>query len=1715
MAKSRTLKFLCGIMATVFLATGVTFGSVWADDITDLGDNIEIGDNEGNDDIIISEELDDETDETKEETDEINEETTENEQGEENNTQSEGKEESEEGFKLQSTGSFAPGGDKRLPNSTYQPWMPNATVIEAKFDELPIGTHPLPPGHVPDNWITDTPRSVPFTVGADGFFRYHATPENSTSNRTQAFNVEGEPFVFEVDGIRISRIFGLNNTSNATGGYFNFTVPEGVTAARLTMYAFNDNGARWWEVRKDGVRVADFYAYQGHNRRHEPSEQIYDLPGGGDYVLWNGMSGQQIWLMRMEYSFDARPAINPGSFSASIKPVPGAEHLAQLDPIPNATNDAGVGLSVDWSGNIGWDGFDQVTALAYNQLGARIPPNGGLVNYVKERAWTGSVGKNTPLTFSLNLGGDYRVVLLGTRAIGVIEPEDGKVPENFEEGTFMLSEPTPPKKALFDLDPPVIKSAELNRHNANEFIIKWSDVYDVQQYRIQYRLEGTTDWAEVGTKSPNSPFPREYVLNVTADGAGNTLKRGETYDFRVGAFRHTTDKGDETKWSEDAQIPNPAHLTQAPVPTVRAGLTTRTVAPSLRTWFMGTVGKGSSSTEANGDNFILLYRNANAVPAPTTAGVDDNAYARYAIRHNTNYAPISVQIDDKAAVGTDTAFPGKIYMKSGAGTKYTDGHNGFSYFYTEIDPERQNWRLKAEFKIAPRLGESPVQETDNQSAFGVIATDIAPLRDMFPHMNSITSGLGRHIYVDNTGSRVRVEGMPGLIVKAGWTDPTGLSSPHGLNPWGTDTMSFDRFYRASFENDAGVKWDIGETFVLELEKDNFGFHAKFISATLLESGGIFRQYIDPTGDNYGGATFTGNPLHAYGDLVKIDASGNYVTDEGGRFISIDNDNDPGANYKYMPDYALRVQDPDRYYAGLFISRKMAAEITNIEWEENNPLTQERPDPSVNPRPEKFMAKSLSFDASSTTGARNYDAAFISNVTGTLIISDENYRTISGPHEIVGNERLEVPLVLEEGTNTFYANAYVDTSKPQVGLPFGFSFDPRFIDEPVERRFSITVRNLGSPANALFVSPGGTVTGSGTRNDPMNLREAINYSQPGQQIVMLEGTYYITSRLNIGRGNDGGTLMADPGAKVVIDLLNSRNGGIDISGDDWHLFGFTITDSNPPSNQALAKPIQVSGHNNRVEQITVHDVGDTAFAINGVSTEPPSMWPSGNMLISCVARNAVDASRNNADGYAIKNTVGEGTYLKYCISAFNVDDGYDFFATAATGPIGTIRVDSCVAYANGLPSYDYDENGGNFSVAMKGDGNGFKMGGAHMPGAHELTNSLAFFTYTTAVSSNSGSGIKVYNNTLFRNARGMNLYSNYAVPPEEREKFFFSADNNLLIESGEITIQNNRLTQIGNVEGAPMNVISNGQTELNEDGSVKYGVYDPDSSFYVPTAHTVNGELWYDMFNSNDPSNPFKEPTINPDGTINMHGFLLPTENHTAQSDTRSRIVVNPLVGADFRNLKPHPGSVITLKPERSDTADGGGGIGGSGAAGRRGGGGGGAAPGVVATGTGGVAGSLSTRIAVSAVESAVAAAVAQAQEAGRDTANVNVNVRFANVAVVTGETFAAMAAASNESGGRITLTIDSLTADKSRVDVRVIVDVTKANETLNLSGTTTGAVPRQIKERFDKFFSNVALVIQLGQNGSYGQEATVAARAPGITNGERVNFYSYDRATNK
>ena len=269
---------------------------------------------------------------------------------------------------------------------------------------------------------------------------------------------------------------------------------------------------------------------------------------------------------------------------------------------------------------------------------------------------------------------------------------------------------------------------------------------------------------------------------------------------------------------------------------------------------------------------------------------------------------------------------------------------------------------------------------------------------------------------------------------------------------------------------------------------------------------------------------------------------------------------------------------------------------------------------------------------------------------------------------------------------------------------------------------------GAATGDLWIAPDGSDSNAGTEAKPLqSLVTALARQTAGSTIWIKPGTYKYTAAIELKKTGSAAkpfTIAAAPGGRPVIDFETPAGvRGFDIGGDYWHLVGFEVENA---SDNCVA----ISGSNNTIEQLTIHNCGDTGLQITvGSAQVADATRGANNLILNCDSYENFDPATGgeNADGFAAKLRIGAGNVFRGCRSYNNADDGWDFFAAD-----DVVVIDGCWAFSNGK-----GVNGSN----PAGDGNGFKLGGkptsAGEGGAvHLVKNSFAFENLTCGYTQNS-------------------------------------------------------------------------------------------------------------------------------------------------------------------------------------------------------------------------------------------------------------------------------------------------------------------------------------------------------------------------------------------
>lgn len=565
---------------------------------------------------------------------------------------------------------------------------------------------------------------------------------------------------------------------------------------------------------------------------------------------------------------------------------------------------------------------------------------------------------------------------------------------------------------------------------------------------------------------------------------------------------------------------------------------------------------------------------------------------------------------------------------------------------------------------------------------------------------------------------------------------------------------------------------------------------------------------------------------------------------------------------------LDAQSAGTLYVGIAVARKIAVSVSDISYTVVAPADDE----PAQPRPTVHITPRLTADVPSTTSRTSLDVPVTTNIHGTAVVVDADGAHVSAPVTLAPGIEKSLTMPLAAGPNT---RAVRLTPAPRAEQTQLAPWEELTSSDPLHTDVSVTVDRLGIPGEAIHVAPEGTAAGSGTPASPVDVHTAVAYVQPGQQIVLAGGTYALTEAIMIGRGNDGTpaapiTLMSAPGERAVLDLRSSPRGGIQLRGSHWHLHDLELTRA-PSSGKALL----VAGSHNVVERIESHHNEGTGIQVSAVSESTPrSQWPAHNLVVSSVSHNNADPGANDADGFAAKLTVGDGNVFRWNIAHHNIDDGWDLYAKSTTGTIGNVLVEDSVAYANGSLTDPGD--------ARVGEGNGFKLGGESMPGQHVLRNSIAFANLASGVTSNSGPDVRVERVTsVTSGSRNLSLYTN-AATTDFRVTGFLSWQGAV---ADQIALKN----QTDTITTDPSNV------------------FDLGSAGRSISAAAAGDPAWFESVDTRI------APTIAADGSVDMHGLLVPTALAPAgagallrTNPTPTTLSLMPAVGSSVTTPTPAP-----------------------------------------------------------------------------------------------------------------------------------------------------------------------------------------------------------------
>ena len=870
---------------------------------------------------------------------------------------------------------------------------------------------------------------------------------------------------------------------------------------------------------------------------------------------------------------------------------------------------------------------------------------------------------------------------------------------------------------------PVITWAQ-NKGNGDVYL-DWINIEDADSYSVAYKESGSTaDYTVV--ESALSAETGNYTLTG--------LTAGKSYDIQIKALRKSD--GFESVYTEkDFEV------------------TTAEEQP----WYAAIVGSAQA-----GD---VTFTTADGQTDNVKLSVSDNSAAK----SNNQESP--------AIAGT----AGTLEVKGQASGKISDDEDGFTYYYTKIDPNKENFKLSATFEITDTS-----LTPDNQTGFGIVAADALGL-NVWGNPDYV------HKYFNYASSMMfsSKQSNPFMRTVTGYTS-ADTSSNDGVERSVTNA----RF------TDQTAKFEVGNKYTFSLEK----------------------------------------------------------TDEG--YTAACN----GSEQKLSDNSFTSVQEDGTVVVGIAVSRKVSVKVSDVEFsksESKGITSNDNGDTKITPDGRVY--------STSTSGSSNYEYIYVPNCAGTLTVSNGDTDVVVD-QAVAANEVVRVNVPLNNGKNTVKS-----TLKPAAA-------DNIASTVAVIKETVVDHQSYGQEGQTIIVSADADAEGKGTEESPMSLSNALKYAQPGQTIFLKNGTY---SGAKVERSVSG---TADKNINLVAESLSTDGtdgvvftGEVRLTGSYWHVYGLYVKDS-------AGVGIQICGNYNTIEMCTVNHAANSGIQISregGADNDAGrkgKLWPTGNLIKNCESFDNCDKGRNDADGFAAKLTCGEDNKFYGCISHNNIDDGWDLYAKSVSGEIGAVTIENCVAYNNGwLTTDDVTAKGYEY-----GEGNGFKLGGGQMKGAHVLKNSISFDNHAKGITSNSCPDCKIincisYNNSLDNSAYNVGLNTK---------------DSNIKAweVTGLISLNNSKNTKLEDL--IPFALHS--ENNYIYDGSASY--------------NNKGEQATEDWFESVDTS---VKPTRNEDGTINMHNLLL------LKDTSRNTGAVLDVTSDAAKSVKPAKTEVIdgTTTPDTPDTPE--------------------------------------------------------------------------------------------------------------------------------------------------------------------------------------------------
>lgn len=301
---------------------------------------------------------------------------------------------------------------------------------------------------------------------------------------------------------------------------------------------------------------------------------------------------------------------------------------------------------------------------------------------------------------------------------------------------------------------------------------------------------------------------------------------------------------------------------------------------------------------------------------------------------------------------------GKTEQKGG---KFTAFHDGISYYYTVIDPKKENFELTATF-IVDYI--NPV--ADGQEGFGLLAMDSLGTHgiNMINHYTNSAGIIATKFEATINGLKKTCKDTIGARFVSGITPEVIAEGDSEIAKHGS---SIPRAF--SYEPEDLIV--AGKSYTITLKKTNTGFHAILVS-----------------------------------DLVKI--QNRFEKDIVREFIMYDTNK-------------LLQLDKDHIYVGFAVARGCNVTVKNVSMKITDPKT----DPEGQPEPPEINPLEVKVDSPETYSLPNYPFVFTSNADGKLTVQKMNGSVLVKNQEIKAFKDFTKTFSISRGKNDFLVSFVPD------------------------------------------------------------------------------------------------------------------------------------------------------------------------------------------------------------------------------------------------------------------------------------------------------------------------------------------------------------------------------------------------------------------------------------------------------------------------------------------------------------------------------------------------------------------------------------------------------------------------------------------------------------------------------------------------------------------